>query len=744
MISIENLNQDHQRVGAQQTASLDAFSNAIVNATGTLTQLSVNAGTLNWAAADKLSLDTSGSITLSNGLALDSKLSVAGVEIGKVTYSETHAFAFAFNQSATAGLVQQVIHALRYTNERSDDSYLDQKSFEILLFGDTSQNEIAVANTVVTVAPQSANVLTPGTDAYVGTNGDDIFVSDDVSLNLADSLDGGGGVDTLRLFGRPDFDLASLSVLSHIEKIQGSSQGLQGQRIIISDANLADVETIAGGASESDTLELRGTTFDVTAKSISGFESIVLASDQAEIQVASKELALIVRGIDAQNDHLTWTGGTFSFSERQQLHKQGIDKITDASGTYTDLAPVITGLDGDQATVTLASWKVFLDAKNDVAITDDDNNRISTLSVKVVNGNPFVDLLGLEVLPGNVELVGGFSLGARVFVNGFQVGVISQLSQTEIIFDFRDYFTSGQSVSKLIQALTYTSKDATPVAGAEKTIEFTVADEGGRYSKATVHVELANERPTDITPSQLSVSENAASGSLVGQLSAVDPNKGDGATYKLIDDAGGRFKLSGGQLLVADGTKLDFEQAASHAVKVLVTDTHGLTLEKTLQIAVKDVSVETVIGTAASDTIKGGNGDDRLSGEGGDDRIYGGGGKDVLTGGAGKDVFVFDTTLNKKTNLDKIVDFSVKDDTLWLDNAVFKKLGKGSEAKPGKLNKAFFTIGDHAKDKNDYLIYDNKKGVLYYDADGAGKGKAVEITTLKKGLKMTAADFLII
>ncbi|MGO4571141.1 hypothetical protein [Microvirga sp. 2TAF3] len=43
-----------------------------------------------------------------------------------------------------------------------------------------------------------------------------------------------------------------------------------------------------------------------------------------------------------------------------------------------------------------------------------------------------------------------------------------------------------------------------------------------------------------------------------------------------------------------------------------------------------------------------------------------------------------------------------------------------------------------------YLICDAKKGVLYYDADGSGKGKAVEIATLKKGLKMTYADFFVI
>ncbi|MDF2813256.1 MAG: hypothetical protein K0S56_4287 [Microvirga sp.] len=83
-------------------------------------------------------------------------------------------------------------------------------------------------------------------------------------------------------------------------------------------------------------------------------------------------------------------------------------------------------------------------------------------------------------------------------------------------------------------------------------------------------------------------------------------------------------------------------------------------------------------------------------------------------------------------------------DTIYLDNAAFKKLGKGSFTKPGKLNTAFFKISDKARDKNDYVIYDRKKGVLWYDADGSGKGAAVEISTLSKKLKMSVLDFFVI
>ena len=48
-------------------------------------------------------------------------------------------------------------------------------------------------------------------------------------------------------------------------------------------------------------------------------------------------------------------------------------------------------------------------------------------------------------------------------------------------------------------------------------------------------------------------------------------------------------------------------------------------------------------------------------------------GNDVLIGGKGKDVFVFSTALNKATNLDRITDFNVKDDSIYLENDIFKK-----------------------------------------------------------------------
>jgi Ca2+-binding RTX toxin-like protein len=131
--------------------------------------------------------------------------------------------------------------------------------------------------------------------------------------------------------------------------------------------------------------------------------------------------------------------------------------------------------------------------------------------------------------------------------------------------------------------------------------------------------------------------EDADAGTVVGYLSALDPDLNGSHTFSLINDAGGRFVLVGNEIRVANGVALDFEQATSHNITVRIADEAGLLANQTLTIDVLNQAQEFVDGTAARDTIVGGALNDRLFGLGGNDILSGGGGNDVLDGGAGND-----------------------------------------------------------------------------------------------------------
>ena len=125
-----------------------------------------------------------------------------------------------------------------------------------------------------------------------------------------------------------------------------------------------------------------------------------------------------------------------------------------------------------------------------------------------------------------------------------------------------------------------------PPADFNGVIEFQyeVVDEAGKASAPqtfTITVNAVNDAPRDISLSKETVAENAAAGTEVGKLSATDPDGGT-LTYALLDNAGGRFVLDAttNTLKVADGAKLDYEQATSHTVRVQVKDSAGATFEE--------------------------------------------------------------------------------------------------------------------------------------------------------------------
>ncbi|MBM6594446.1 hypothetical protein [Microvirga pudoricolor] len=220
------------------------------------------------------------------------------------------------------------------------------------------------------------------------------------------------------------------------------------------------------------------------------------------------------------------------------------------------------------------------------------------------------------------------------------------------------------------------------------------------------------------------------------------------AFNNVITGTGGNDTLDGGagadRLVGGDGNDTYVIDNAGDRI----VDTGGVNTVLTSVSFRLDAYLNHLKGMGTGPLVPSGNSaDNTISGGEGSDKIYGGLGRDRLAGGAGRDVFVLDTTVAKKknANVDTITDFNVKDDSIHLENAIFKALGKkGTALKPAKFKKDAFHLGSKAHDADDRIIYNKKKGVLYYDADGAGGAAQVQIATLSKKLKMTHKDFFVV
>ena len=135
------------------------------------------------------------------------------------------------------------------------------------------------------------------------------------------------------------------------------------------------------------------------------------------------------------------------------------------------------------------------------------------------------------------------------------------------------------------------------------------------------------------------------------------------------------------------------------------------TVQLTRPISIKNLQfTQAVIGTPLRDVITGSDQGEVLAG---------GGGKNQMTGGGGPDAFLFETPGEfGKQNADVITDFSLGEgDVLAVSQEAFSSVsrirfttvsGKRQAKQAGRTNKNF--------------IYDERKGMLYYDENGKKNG----------------------
>lgn len=190
--------------------------------------------------------------------------------------------------------------------------------------------------------------------------------------------------------------------------------------------------------------------------------------------------------------------------------------------------------------------------------------------------------------------------------------------------------------------------DFEQTASLQVSVAATDSNLTGAATPFTITVTNVNEAPTDITLTNATVAENVAVGTLVGTLSAADPDTGAGTpTFALSGTNANLFRINGNRLEVAGA--IDYEALpASKTLSVTVTarDQGGLTFAEPFTITVTDVVNETptgqtINGTAGNDpNLVGGAGNDTINGLGGSDTLDGGAGIDRLVGGTGNDTYI--------------------------------------------------------------------------------------------------------
>jgi len=140
--------------------------------------------------------------------------------------------------------------------------------------------------------------------------------------------------------------------------------------------------------------------------------------------------------------------------------------------------------------------------------------------------------------------------------------------------------------------------------GATRSVRIEADDGlGGTYQESlTLTVLDENESPTDIALSNDMIAENSAIGTVVGTLSAVDPDTEDTHTFALVvgvgDDDNGLFEIDRDKLVTA--AVLDYETGATRSVRVRVTDSGSATYTESLIIHVENVNEKPVISNPGS------------------------------------------------------------------------------------------------------------------------------------------------
>lgn len=123
-------------------------------------------------------------------------------------------------------------------------------------------------------------------------------------------------------------------------------------------------------------------------------------------------------------------------------------------------------------------------------------------------------------------------------------------------------------------------------------IEVEVTDSAGAAIRRTQIISLQdeNEAPIALVTSGLSINEDVAAGTVVGQILVTDPDQVDSFTYALTNNAAGRFTINAQGQIVTLLDSYDIDGDTTQSITVEVADKGGLKIQQGFSVTINAVN----------------------------------------------------------------------------------------------------------------------------------------------------------
>ncbi len=324
----------------------------------------------------------------------------------------------------------------------------------------------------------------------------------------------------------------------------------------------------------SDGLLSTQTTFLVTVAANNDAPTISVVPDQfLSEDTTTAPLAITLGDIDTSVNALTVSAS----SSNQGLIPNGNLVVSGTGANRTVTITPSANMNGGPVTITLIV--------SDGTLT---SQQTFTVNVAAVNDLPIVAPQGFTVSENSsIGTVVGTVIAADIDT-GDALSYAISAGNTNAAFAIDS--TTGLITVANSAALDF---EATP----QYLLTVSVTDRSGTPQTTTITIRLLdrNEVPTSLSLSSASVNENSSVGTLIGQLSSSDVDAGDGATYSLLNDAGGLFTVDTNTGAVTVNGGLDFEASSNHTIVARITDNSGLILDRSFVISLVDLNEAPVL-----------------------------------------------------------------------------------------------------------------------------------------------------